>query len=57
MSVNSPISPCRLTRESYTSYFTLQISNITCVIRPTKSSVDNFDDNYDFNGKVIVRFT
>ena len=25
MSVNSPISPCRLTRGSYTSYFTLQI--------------------------------
>ena len=24
------------------------------VIRPTKSNVDNFDDNYDFNGKVIV---
>ena len=21
---------------------------------PTKSNVDNFDDNYDFNGKVIV---
>ena len=28
MSVNSSISPCRLTRESYTSYFTLQICNI-----------------------------
>ena len=27
MSVNSSISPCRLTRESYLSYFTLQISN------------------------------
>ena len=27
MSVNSSISPCRLTRGSYTSYFTLQISN------------------------------
>ena len=23
-------------------------------VRPTKSNVDNFDDNYDFNGKVIV---
>ena len=23
-------------------------------LRPTKSNVDNFDDNYDFNGKVIV---
>ena len=29
MSVDSPISPCRLTRGSYTSYFTLQISNKT----------------------------
>jgi len=27
MSVNSSSSPCRLTRGSYTSYFTLQISN------------------------------
>jgi len=24
------------------------------VVRPTKSNDDNFDDNYDFNGKVIV---
>ena len=24
-------------------------------MRPTKSNVDNFDDNYDFNGKVNVR--
>jgi len=23
-------------------------------LRPTKSNVDNFDHNYDFNGKVIV---
>ena len=24
------------------------------VLRPTKSNVDNFDNNYDFNGKVIA---
>ena len=43
MSVNSSISPARLLGEATISYF-----------RPTKSNVDNFDDNYDFNGKVIV---
>jgi len=24
------------------------------ILRPTKSNVDNFDHNYDFNAKVIV---
>ena len=41
MSVNPSISHHRLTRGSYTSYF-----------RPTKSPVDNFDHNSDFNAKV-----
>ena len=26
----------------------------TIELRPTKSNVDNFDNNYDFNGKVIA---
>jgi len=43
MSVNPSISHHRLTRGSYTSYF-----------RPTKSPVDNFDHNSDFNAKVIA---
>jgi len=28
--------------------------NVQLVLRPTKSNVDNFDHNYDFNAKVIV---
>ena len=32
---------------------TLESLNLSS-LRPTKSNVDNFDDNYDFNGKVIV---
>ena len=30
------------------------MSSLMSVIRPTKSNVDNFDNNYDFNGKVIA---
>ena len=44
MSVNSPISPCRLTRESYTSYFTLQISNMFLLNTPLTIDYNLYHD-------------
>ncbi len=35
-------------------FFTDVSSKVIKGLRPTKSNVDNFDNNYDFNGKVIA---